>query len=143
MPELTPVCTLNDVELYLHADVPANLTGYVGRKIGASGNVLRRLMRNEGKDLDALINPTSPDYDQLTYEQARDAVAVNVALDVKRVIDNQSSEQDLSSFSTFTQTAGGYSFSGTWAGNSEDVFFTSTQLANLGIGRATISQVSL
>ena len=52
-------------------------------------------------------------------------------------------EEDLSSFSTFTQTAGGYSFSGTWAGNSEDVFFTSTQLANLGIGRATISQVSL
>ena len=143
MADLKPVCDLDDVELYLHADVPTNLTGYVGRKIGASGNVLRRLMRNEGKDLDALINEKSPDYDQLTYEQARDAVAVNVALDVKRVIDNQGSEQDLSSFSQFTQTAGGYSFSGTWAGNSEDVFFTSTQLANLGIGRATISQVSL
>lgn len=143
MAELKPVCTLDDVELYLHADIPSKLTGYVGRKIGASGNVLRRLMRNEGKDLDALIDQKSPDYDQLTYEQARDAVAVNVSLDVKRVIDNQGSEQDLSSFSQFTQTAGGYSFSGTWAGNSEDVFFTSTQLANLGIGRATISQVSL
>lgn len=143
MADLTPLCTLDDVEVYLHSDVPANLTEYVERKIGASGNVLRRLMRNEGKDLDALIDPTSPDYDQLTYEQARDAVAVNVALDVKRVIENQSSEQDLSSFSTFTQTAGGYSFSGTWAGNSEDVFFTANQLANLGIGRATISKVSL
>ena len=143
MADLKPVCTLDDVEIYLHADVPTNLTEYVGRKIGASGNVLRRLMRNEGKNLDTLIDEQSLDYDQLTYEQARDAVAVNVALDVKRVIDNQGSEQDLSSFSQFTQTAGGYSFSGTWAGNSEDVFFTSTQLANLGIGRATISQVSL
>ena len=143
MADLKPVCTLDDVELYLHADVPTNLTGYVERKIGASGNVHRRLMRNEGKNLDTLIDETSPDYDQLTYEQARDAVAVNVALDVKRVIENKDSEQDQSSFSQFTLTAGGYSFSGTWAGNSEDVFFTSTQLANLGIGRATISQVSL
>ena len=72
MAELTPVCALTDVELYLHADVPANLTEYVERKIGASGIVLRRLMRNEGKGLDTLINPTSPDYDQLTYEQARE-----------------------------------------------------------------------
>ena len=36
MAELTPVCALTDVELYLHADVPANLTEYVERKIGAS-----------------------------------------------------------------------------------------------------------
>ena len=143
MADLKPLCTSDDVEIYLHSDIPIKFADYVQRKIGASGNVLRRLMRDEGRDLDTLIDTTSPDYDQLTYEQVRDAVAVNVALDVKRVIQNDSAESDLSSFSQFTQSAGGYSFSGTWAGNAEDVFFTESQLSNLGIGRATISRVSL
>lgn len=137
------LCTLEDVETYLRSAVPIKTVEYAERKIGASSDVLRRLFRNDGRDLDEIVDPTSEEYDALTVRQARDAVAVNVALDLKRVIANDGNDTDLDSFSTFTQSVDGISFSGTWQGNSEDVFFTANQLYNIGLSRPTIRRLQI
>ena len=135
---MTPFCELTDVEIYLRQAVPNDQEEYATRKIGAASNVLRRLFRNEGKDADQLAET-----DPLTKEQLNDTVAASVAIDIKHVMSAAESDNDLSAFSEFTQAAGGYSFSGKWAGNSEDVFFTSNQLKNLGIGRPTIARFQI
>jgi len=134
MTELVPLADISDVEVYLKHAVPAALVEFAERKLGASGNVLRLLFRKEGTNLDNEIVE-----DSLIAALTKDAVAVNVAADVKREESVLDSDVDLSAFSQFTQTAGGYSFTGEWQGSSEDVFFTQNQLSNLGLGQSTIS----
>ncbi len=128
------LCELDDVEVYLHSKVPASLVEFADRKIGAASDVLRRLCRNEGRDLDKEIEE-----DDLTGRQAKETVAMVVAIALKRTIAGTADNgQDMSAFTSFTQSAAGYSFTGTWNGNPEDVFFTSNQLQNMGIGLQTI-----
>lgn len=133
------LCTIEDVEAYLIASIPSDMVEYANRKIGAASDVLRRLCRNEGRDLDKEIEK-----DDLTRRQAKETVAVATAISLKKTIAAKGdSGLDLSSFSSFTQSAAGYSFTGSWNGNNEDVFFTQNQLTNMGIGLQTIRRASL
>jgi len=131
---LTPLAELSDVEIYLKHKTPAELETYANRKLAASSNVLRMLFRAEGNDLDEKLVD-----DELLSSLVNDTVAVNVAIDIRKEEAKLGEDVDLSAFSQFTQSAAGYSFSGTWQGNPEDVFFTVNQLANLGIGQSAIS----
>lgn len=133
------LCTIEDVEAYLIASIPSDMVEYANRKIGAASDVLRRLCRNEGRDLDKEMEK-----DDLTRRQAKETVAVATAISLKKTIAAKGdSGLDLSSFSSFTQSAAGYSFTGSWNGNNEDVFFTQNQLTNMGIGLQTIRRASL
>lgn len=133
------LCTIEDVEAYLIASIPSDMVEYTNRKIGAASDVLRRLCRNEGRDLDKEMEK-----DDLTRRQAKETVAVATAISLKKTIAAKGdSGLDLSSFSSFTQSAAGYSFTGSWNGNNEDVFFTQNQLTNMGIGLQTIRRASL
>lgn len=136
--ELTPFCILEDTEAFLKHPVPAALEDYEARKRMMASNVLRLLMQNEGRDADKEYEENA-----LMHDMLRDTVAVSVAIDIRREQANLDSGQDLSPFSSFTQSAGGYTFTGEWRGNAEDVFFTSNQLKNLGIGRPTIRRFSV
>lgn len=128
------LCDIDDVEVYLHSSIPADMVDFAKRKIDATSDVLRRLCRNEGWDLDKEMGE-----DPLTRRQAKETVAVSVAISLKRTIAASGDNgEDMSAFSTFTQSAAGYSFTGTWNGNPEDVFFTANQLHNMGIGLQTI-----
>lgn len=134
-----PLCTLEDVEVYMISSTPSDMVEYAERKIGAASDVLRRLCRNEGRDLDKEISD-----DSLTRRQARETVAVATAISLKKTIAAKGdSGVDMSAFSSFTQTAAGYSFTGSWNGSNEDVFFTQNQLTNMGIGLQTIRRASL
>lgn len=129
-------CTLEDVEIYMRKKIPAGMVDYAKRKMVAASDVLRRLCREEGRDLDKETQD-----DGLTSRQARDTVAASVAIDLSRSIvsaDADNGDNDLSNFKQFTQSAGGYSFTGVWAGHAEDVFFTENQLQNMGIGITTV-----
>lgn len=128
-------CSVNDVELYMRKKLPAGMVDYAKRKMTAASDVLRRLCLLEDRDLDKEVEE-SP----LTMRQARDTVAASVAIDLSRtmVATGNDEEDNLSNFKQFTQSAGGYSFTGVWAGHAEDVFFTDNQLQNMGIGIATI-----
>lgn len=137
MSELIPLATLNDVETYLKHKVSAELVEYTERKLSATSNVLRMLYRLEGDNLDDLITT-----DNLVKTLVNDTVATTVAIDVKKEEAKLGDDVDLSAFSQFTQSAAGYSFSGTWQGNAEDVFFTTNQLNNLGLRLPTISTFS-
>lgn len=133
------LCTIEDVEAYLIASIPSDMVEYANRKIGAASDVLRRLCKNEGRDLDKEMEK-----DDLTRRQAKETVAVATAISLKKTIAAKGdSGLDLSSFSSFTQSAAGYSFTGSWNGNNEDVFFTQNQLTNMGIGLQTIRRASL
>lgn len=136
--ELKPLATVEDTEAYLRHKVPINLVDYEERKRGAASNVLRMMYRNQGDDLDKQITE-----DPLTRQMVADIIGVSVAQDVSRKESTSESDTDLSAFKTFTQTAGGYSFTGEWRGNTDDVFFTSNQLRQLGVGRATIARFQL
>ena len=133
--ELKPLATVEDTEAYLRHKVPVNLVDYEERKRGAASNVLRMMYRNQGDDLDEQVNE-----DPLTRQMVADIIGVSV---VSRKESMSDSDTDLSAFKTFTQTAGGYSFTGEWRGNTDDVFFTSNQLKQLGVGRATIARFQL
>lgn len=129
-------CDLTDIEIYLRKKVPADKVDYAKRKMAAASDVLRRLCLLEGKDLDKEVSESA-----LTKRQARDTVAASVAIDLSRTIaaaPDSDDGKDISSFKQFTEAAGGYSFTGIWAGNSEDVFFTTNQLRNMGIGIQTV-----
>lgn len=136
--ELKPLATVEDTEAYLRHKVPVDLVDYEERKRGAASNVLRMMYRNQGDDLDKLVTE-----DPLTRQMVADIIGVSVAQDVNRKESMSESDTDLSAFKTFTQTAGGYSFTGEWRGNTDDVFFTSNQLKQLGVGRATIARFQL
>lgn len=132
-------CTIADVEVYLGVSIPSDMLEYANRKIGAASDVLRRLCRNEGRDLDKEMKT-----DSLTQRQAKETVAVATAISLKKTIAAKGDNGlDLSSFSSFTQSAAGYSFTGSWNGNAEDVFFTQNQLTNMGIGLQTIRRGSI
>lgn len=136
MAEDTPValCSVEDVEAYLMVSLPGGKVEYAKRKINATSDVLRRLCRNEGWDLDKRIKE-----DSLTARQAKDTVAAATAISLKKTLAATNDDgQDLSAFSSFTQSAAGYSFTGSWNGNPEDVFFTQNQLTNMGIGLQAI-----
>ncbi len=134
--ELSALATLDDVAKFLKHQVVTGLTDYATAKLHMASNVLRMLYRNENGT--ALDDDTADD--RLLMELSRDTVAVSVAIDLKRAEANLEQDNDLSSFSSFTETAGGYSFTGSWNGSEEDVFFTDNQLRNMGIGRSTIGR---
>jgi hypothetical protein len=136
--ELKPLATVEDTEAYLRHKVPIDLVDYEERKRGAASNVLRMMYRNQGDDLDKQVTE-----DPLTRQMVADIIGVSVAQDVSRKESMSDSDTDLSAFKTFTQTAGGYSFTGEWRGNTDDVFFTNNQLKQLGVGRATIARFQL
>lgn len=136
--EPKPLATVEDTETYLRHKVPIDLADYEARKRGAASNVLRMMYRNQGDDLDKQAAE-----DPLTRQMVADIIGVSVAQDVSRKESMSDSDTDLSAFKTFTQTAGGYSFTGEWRGNTDDVFFTSNQLKQLGVGRATIARFQL
>lgn len=135
---LKPLATIEDTEAYLRHKIPADLVDYEARKRGAASNVLRMMYRNQGDDLDRQVAE-----DPLTRQMVADIIGVSVAQDVNRKESMTESDTDLSAFKTFTQTAGGYSFTGEWRGNTDDVFFTNNQLKQLGVGRATIARFHL
>lgn len=136
--ELKPLATVEDTEAYLRHKIPVDLVDYEARKRGAASNVLRMMYRNQGDDLDKQVEE-----DPLVHQMVADIIGVSVAQDVGRKEAMSDSDTDLSAFKTFTQTAGGYSFTGEWRGNTDDVFFTSNQLKQLGIGRPTIARFQL
>ena len=136
--ELKPLATVEDTEAYLRHTVPVDLVDYEERKRGAASNVLRMMYRNQGDDLDKQVAE-----DPLTRQMVADIIGVSVAQDVSRKESMSESDTDLSAFKTFTQMAGGYSFTGEWRGNTDDVFFTNNQLKQLGVGRATIARFQL
>ncbi len=136
--EPTPLAEIEDTEAFLLHSVPSSLVEYEKRKRNMASNTLRILFANQGDDLDAKC-ADSPVFAQLV----RDTVAVSVAQDVRRKETEQDSDTDLSSFSSFTQSAGGYTFTGEWRGNTDDVFFTRTQLKNLGVSQSTIGRFKL
>lgn len=136
--ELEPLATVEDTEAYLRHKIPVDLVDYEARKRGAASNVLRMMYRNQGDDLDKQVTE-----DPLTRQMVADIIGVSVAQDVGRKEAMSDSDTDLSAFKTFTQTAGGYSFTGEWRGNTDDVFFTGNQLKQLGIGRPTIARFRL
>lgn len=135
---LQPLATVEDTEAYLRHTIPANLVDYEERKRGAASNVLRMMYRNQGDDLDKQVME-----DPLVRQMVADIIGVSVAQDILRKESTTESDTDLSAFKTFTQSAGGYSFTGEWRGNTDDVFFTNNQLKQLGVGRATIARFQL
>lgn len=138
MAEPTAFCTTEDVEAFLKHPIPSGLEDYEERKRMMASNVLRILMGNENRDADdEYLN------DPVMHDMLRDTVAVSVAIDMRREQATLDAGQDLSAFSSFTQSAGGYTFTGEWRGSAEDVFFTQNQLRNLGIGRPTIRRFNV
>lgn len=135
--ELQPFATIEDVEVFLKHSIPAALVEYAERKLSFASNVLRMMARSEGNNWEDTSD------DALLTRMLKDTVAANVAIDVKKEEAKSDEDTDLSMFKQFTQTAGSYSFSGTWQGSNEDVFFTENQLTNLGIGLSTISAFSI
>ena len=137
MSEPTPYCTLEDVETFLKHKTPGELVEFAERKIMFASNTLRMMKRHEGNDLDEEAQ------DPVMKAMLRDTVASNIADDLRKEESKMEDDTDLSSFNQFTQTVGNVSFSGTFAGSTTDVFFTTNQLRGLGIGLSTISRFSL
>lgn len=135
---MEPLATIEDTEAFLLHTVPSNLTDYEERKRGMASNTLRQLFAKQGDDLDKMVADST-----MFHDLVRDTIAVSVAQDVRRKETEQESDTDLSSFSSFTQSAGGYTFTGEWRGNTDDVFFTRSQLKNLGVAQCTIGRFSL
>ena len=133
-----PYCDITDVEVFLKHNVPGELVDYAERKIAFASNTLRMMKKFEGHDLDADMLD-----DSVLAQMLTDTVAANVAIDVRKEEAKLADDTDLSGFNQFTQTVGNVSFSGTFGGNNEDIFFTQSQLKGLGIGLSTISRFSL
>jgi hypothetical protein len=143
------LCTLNDVETELRQSVPNNLVSFAQRHIESTSDVLRMAFRREGKDLDWRINgddtvvpPIKPD--ELLKRVARDTVARSVANDVSTRMNAVGDDgSDLSAFSQFSEGAGGYTFSGTFAGTQQDIWISDQNLKQLGLKRPRAARVEL
>lgn len=143
------LCAIEDVETELAGvSIPMNLVDFTNRHIEATSDHLRMLYRRDDKDLDLLLDgdanvvpPVAGDV--LLKRVVRDAVARNVASEVSKKITVSAGGTDVSSFSQFSEGAGGYTFSGTWAGVQMDIWFSDNQLKALGLNRAIVERVDI
>lgn len=127
------LCSIEDVETELTKPVPNELAAYAEKRIEVTSDDLRIRFRNEGKDLDRILDghdDVPPD--DLFKRVVSSMVARSVADDLSKKI-AFAGDDDLSSFSQFSEGAGGYTFSGTFAGVQKDIWFSDDSLEKLDL----------
>lgn len=123
--------TLQDV-IDLWRPLTADETAKVNRLLPIISNSLRYEAEKVGKDLD----------DMILNDSNLEDVAKSVVVDVARRYLNDNSV-DGQSFSQMSQSAGGYSVSGTFLNAGGGLFIKKNELAKLGLRRQRIGVLDL